>query len=156
MKGILALIARHPARLGGGVLAEISTAGPHPHLDTPEMILAIRQGLPLAEFDALREMLGLTVEQMAAKVGISIATLSRRRLAGEPLDPAHSDRVVRYARLYWQAADYFELREDAARAWLTRPAASLGGETPLDYAETEAGGREVEHVLGRLEHGVYL
>jgi uncharacterized protein (DUF2384 family) len=26
---------------------------------------------------------------------------------------------------------------------------------PLEYAETELGAREVEHLLGRIEHGVY-
>jgi putative toxin-antitoxin system antitoxin component (TIGR02293 family) len=120
------------------------------------MIAAIRKGLPLGEFDELRDMLGLTVEVMAAKVGISTATLARRRQAREPLDPSHSDRVVRYARLYWQATEFFDFDEAAAKAWLTRPQRALGDETPLDYADTEAGAREVEHVLGRLETGVYL
>jgi len=31
----------------------------------------------------------------------------------------------------------------------------LGGETPLEYAETEVGAREVEDLLGRIEYGVY-
>ncbi|MEN8661089.1 MAG: helix-turn-helix transcriptional regulator [Lentimonas sp.] len=30
--------------------------------------------LPVAEFDSLREMLGLSVEEMAHKIGISVAT----------------------------------------------------------------------------------
>ena len=32
---------------------------------------------------------------------------------------------------------------------------ALGGATPLDFAKTEPGAREVENVLGRLEHGVF-
>jgi uncharacterized protein (DUF2384 family) len=31
----------------------------------------------------------------------------------------------------------------------------LGGKTPLEYADTEPGAREVEDLLGRLEHGVF-
>lgn len=152
-----ALIAQHPHRPAGGALHEsdVIVTPAHPHLDTPEMMAAIRAGLPVAEFDALREMLGLTVEELAQKIGISVATLARRRHDRAPLDPAHGDRVVRYARLFWLAAQLFDYRDETARDWLRRPARALGGETPLDYAETEPGAREVENLIGRLEHGVY-
>ncbi|MCC5808278.1 MAG: DUF2384 domain-containing protein [Opitutales bacterium] len=116
----------------------------------------VRHGLPTGEFDALREMLGLTVEELGRKTGLSVATLSRRRARRQPLDRDHSDRLVRYARLYWLAVDLFEGDEATARAWLKRPAPGLGGETPLDFAETEVGAREVEDLIGRLEHGVYV
>jgi uncharacterized protein (DUF2384 family) len=32
---------------------------------------------------------------------------------------------------------------------------ALGGRSPLDFAQTEPGAREVENVIGRLEHGVF-
>ncbi len=118
-----------------------------------ERVLA---GLPVEEFDALRELLGLNVDLMAAKIGISTATLSRRRAKREPLDRDHSDRLMRYARLYWQAVAFFDGDRAAARAWLARPARGLGGNSPLNYAETELGAREVEDLIGRLEHGVYV
>ncbi len=150
------LILQHPSRLHAGSLHEVATLEPvHPHLDGPAMMNAIKVGLPLVEFDALRDLLGLTVEAMAQKVGISVATLARRRHDGAPLDPAHGDRIVRYARLFWQAAQLFDLNEQTAREWLRRPALALGGATPLDYAETEPGAREVENLIGRLEYGVY-
>lgn len=123
---------------------------------TPNALVArVQAGLPVAEFDALREMLGVTVEKLAGLVGISVATLSRRRAARKPLDRDHSDRLVRYARLYWQAMSLFDGNEEAARAWLTRPAHALGGASPLDFADTETGAREVEALIGRLEYGVY-
>jgi putative toxin-antitoxin system antitoxin component (TIGR02293 family) len=115
----------------------------------------IKAGLPIAEFDALREVLGLTVENLAARVGVSIATLSRRRQSGERLDAALSDRLLRFARLFRLAAELHDGDAEAAREWLTRPARALDGETPLDHAATEAGAREVETLIGRLEHGVY-
>lgn len=116
----------------------------------------VRHGLPTGEFDALREMLGLTVEEMARMIGVSVATLSRRRARRQPLDRDHSDRLVRYARLYWLAVALFEGDETTARAWLKHPARGLGGEVPLAFAETEVGAREVEDLIGRLEHGVYV
>lgn len=119
-------------------------------------VARVQAGLPVAEFDLLREMLGLPVERMAKLVGISVATLSRRRASKHPLDRDHSDRLVRYARLFWQAAAFFDGNAATARDWLARPARALGGSTPLDFAETEIGAREVEDLIGRLEHGVYV
>src|SRR5437867_8646335 len=115
----------------------------------------IRAGLPVAEFDALRDLLGLTVEGLADRIGMSIATLSRRRQSRQPLDAGLSDRLLRFARLFRLATELHDGDEDAARAWLGKPARALDGETPLDHADTEAGAREVENLIGRLEHGVY-
>ena len=115
----------------------------------------IKAGLPVAEFDALRELLGLTVESLAGRIGVSVATLSRRRHSGQPLDPGRSDRLLRFARLFRLAVELHDGDEEAARDWLRKPARALDGETPLDRADTEAGAREVENLIGRLEHGVY-
>jgi putative toxin-antitoxin system antitoxin component (TIGR02293 family) len=137
----------------GLLVEEAATAYEDSPAQWVERILA---GLPVEEFDSLREMLGLTVEEMAQKIGVSTATLSRRRAKKEPLDRDHSDRLMRYARLYWLSVAFFQGDAPTARAWLTRPARALAGHTPLDFAETEVGAREVEDLIGRLEHGVYI
>jgi putative toxin-antitoxin system antitoxin component (TIGR02293 family) len=93
---------------------------------------------------------------MARKIGISVATLSRRRQHREPLDPAHGDRIMRYARLYWLAVELHDGDATTARAWLRRPAVALKGRLPVDFAESETGAREVEYLIGRIEHGVYV
>jgi len=120
-----------------------------------EAAARVKAGLPLAEFDALRQLLGLTVEGLAGRIGISIATLSRRRQGGGRLDAGHGDRLLRLARLFRLASELYDGDEEAAREWLSKPARALDGETPLDHAETEAGAREVETLIGRIEHGVY-
>jgi putative toxin-antitoxin system antitoxin component (TIGR02293 family) len=121
------------------------------------VVTRVKQGLPLREFDALREMLELTVEDLCLRLGISPATLSRRRRepTGGRLDPEHSDRLMRYARIYWETVNLFDGHPETARGWLKRPALALDGAVPLDFADTEVGGREVETLIGRLEHGVY-
>ena len=120
-----------------------------------ETAARVKAGLPLAELDALRGLLGVTVEDLAGRIGISIATLSRRRQSGQRLDAGHSDRLLRFARLFRLAVELHDGDEEAAREWLNKPARALDGETPLDHAGTEAGAREVENLIGRLEHGVY-
>jgi putative toxin-antitoxin system antitoxin component (TIGR02293 family) len=125
------------------------------HLWGREVAARVKAGLPVSEFDALRQLLGLTVERLADKIGISIATLSRRRQTRQPLDPGHSDRLLRFARLFRLAVELHDGDEKAARDWLNKPARALDGESPLDHADTEAGAREVENLIGRLEHSVY-
>ena len=125
--------------------------------DSPvQWVDRVMAGLPVAEFDSLREMLALPVDEMARMIGISTATLSRRRAKGDPLDRDHSDRLMRYARLYWLAVGFFDGDQATGRDWLKRPAPALGGRRPLDFAETEIGAREVEDLIGRLEYGVYV
>ena len=113
----------------------------------------VRHGLGFEEFHALREMLGLTEEKLGALLGMSRATLHRRKKSGQ-LDPSESDRLVRYARILNFATDVFGSREKAS-GWLSRPALAFNGETPLSYADTETGSREVEGLIGRIEHGVF-
>lgn len=117
------------------------------------MIERVRDGLPFAEFHAMREMLGVTEERMGALLGMSRATLHRRKKSGV-LDRGESDRLVRYARLMAHAAAALG-GGAGARSWLVAPAIAFQGECPLDYADTEIGAREVEALLGRLEHGVF-
>jgi len=122
-------------------------------LSSNEMIEAIRRGLPIRELDALQNSLGVPMERLAPKLGMSKATLHRRKLQGR-LGPEESDRVFRYARLMGKAVLVLESQE-SARRWMAAPQVGLGGAVPLDYAETEVGAREVEDLLGRIEFGVY-
>jgi putative toxin-antitoxin system antitoxin component (TIGR02293 family) len=129
---------------------------PSPMLREPEaayMIERVRDGLDMGEFNALQEALGITEERLAGLVGISRATLHRRKKSGN-LDRAESDRLVRFARLLSHATAALGGVE-GARSWLVAPAIAFNGECPLDYADTEIGAREVDALLGRLEHGVF-
>ncbi|MEK7954285.1 type II RES/Xre toxin-antitoxin system antitoxin [Luteolibacter soli] len=117
------------------------------------MIEKVRDGLPMSEFHALRDMLGLSEERLAGLLGLSRATLHRRKVGGT-LDRAASDRLVRYARLLGRAEVALGGVE-SARSWLAAPALAFHGECPLDFADTEVGAREVEALLGRIEHGVF-
>lgn len=120
---------------------------------TPTVIQAVQRGLPFDELEALRVALDLPLDQLAPKLGMSLATLHRRKQEGR-LTQAESDRLMRYARLMRQAMELFR-DETSSREWLKRPAFGLGGAVPLDYADTEMGAREVEDLLGRIAYGVY-
>jgi putative toxin-antitoxin system antitoxin component (TIGR02293 family) len=118
-----------------------------------KLIEALRAGLTVQELRVMQVVLDVPREKLAPMLGISKATL-HRRMAGGRLGPAESDRVVRYARLMGRAVEVMESEENARR-WLGSPQFGLGGGVPLEHAETEVGAREVEDLLGRIEHGVY-
>lgn len=118
-----------------------------------KMVEVLRVGLPVYELDALQASLAVPMEKLVPMLGISKATLHRRKAEGR-LDQAESDRVVRFAKLMGKAVEVMESEENA-RQWLNSPQFGLGGAVPLEYAETEVGAREVENLLGRIEYGVY-
>jgi putative toxin-antitoxin system antitoxin component (TIGR02293 family) len=62
---------------------------------------------------------------------------------------------LRASRVFAKALELFEGDRDAASEWIRSPLPALGGETPTDTARTEAGARQVENLVGRIEHGVY-
>lgn len=45
--------------------------------------------------------------------------------------------------------------EEAACRWLGEAHELIEGESPLERASTEVGGREVEQLIGRLRHGTF-
>lgn len=118
-----------------------------------ELVAEVERGLRFSSLERFKMHTQLTWDAICALVHLPTRTLTRRRVAGR-LDSAESDRLVRAARLFHQMLELFEGDGDAARAWLTRPQRGLGGATPLEFARTETGAREVERLLGRLEHGV--
>jgi putative toxin-antitoxin system antitoxin component (TIGR02293 family) len=120
---------------------------------TAKMIASVKGGLPVYELNELQTNLDVPMDKLALKLGISKATLHRRKTQGR-LDPAESDRVVRFARLMGKAVKLFGGVPEA-RQWLNTPQFGLDGVAPLDFAETEIGAREVENLLGRIEYGVY-
>lgn len=122
-------------------------------LGSAEVVRRIQDGLPMSEFAALQELLGVTAEELAERLGISRSTLVRRRKTGR-LSTEESDRLVRFTRLFARTEEVVG-EGDAARAWFHAPLRALNFERPLCYAMTEAGAREVENLLGRIEHGVF-
>jgi putative toxin-antitoxin system antitoxin component (TIGR02293 family) len=102
----------------------------------------------------LRSNVGLSREALADLVQIKPRTLDRRKEGGR-LRPEESDRLLRAARVFGGTIALFEGDADAARTWLSSPQRALGGAVPLEMARTEVGAREVESLVGRLEHGVF-
>jgi len=121
--------------------------------ETRKLYEAVTHGLKFATFSRLVQNTMLPQSVIAEVVQVSDRTLARRREKGK-LEPGESDRLLRFSRLFGLALQLFEGDADAARTWLLSKPKALGGRTPLELSMTEIGAREVEDLIGRLEHGI--
>ena len=96
---------------------------------------------------------GISKEEFARLTGIPMSTLDRRRRNGR-LNADESDRLLRLAALFDRALDLFEGDVEGALWWLDSPQSALGGESPLEFASTEVGVREVEDIIARMSRGL--
>jgi len=117
-----------------------------------EMRERIKRGLPYRSLESVRERLRLSVPEAATVLHMPPRTLARRRQSRK-LDADESDRLYRIARVAAQAFSVFG-EEDKAATWLARPNRALNGEAPIHLLDTDVGARQVEDILGRIEHGV--
>jgi putative toxin-antitoxin system antitoxin component (TIGR02293 family) len=83
--------------------------------------------------------------------GISERTFHRRQQQGESLTPEETDRILRIARVAGEAERVFGDAEKSRR-WLARDNAVLGA-APLSLLATDAGSRDVESELLRIDWG---
>lgn len=115
----------------------------------------VEEGLPLQALERLGKLLELkSSTEVAGLLLIPPRTFYHRKKA-KRLTPGESDRLLRTARIFGLAVDLFGGDRQAARQWLQTPKRALGEATPLGYAATEVGAREVEDLIGRAEHGVF-
>lgn len=123
-------------------------------MDTARLVERVEEGLSFGALERLRQNMGLSMDEMAGLVQIKPRTLDRRKKEGW-LHPEESDRVLRASRVFGGAIALFEGDGEGALGWLSMPQRALGGAVPLEMARTEVGAREVEGLIGRLEHGVF-
>ena len=113
----------------------------------------VQNGLPVSAVFRLQETSGLTLERIKQVARISEGSFARRKHSGR-LSQEESERLLRVGRIFERAAALFDGDQVGARQWLETPIPSLGGQRPLDLSQTEPGAREVEDLIGRIEHGV--
>ncbi len=114
----------------------------------------VREGVPARALENLAEAMALTLPQIADAVQLSRRTFERRVAEDARLKSDESERALRLGRLFALATDVLE-DEELAADWFVSPLPELENRTPLETSSTEPGAREVEQVLGRIEHGVF-
>lgn len=122
-------------------------------LTIPEVIQEIENGLPVSIFNEIRDTLQLNDTQLSQVIRVPKSTLAVRKKKGR-FSFEESERLYRVQRLIDKAVDVLGDVE-MARKWLKENAYGLGDVSPLEFSKTEVGAREVENLLGRIEHGIF-
>jgi len=121
---------------------------------TGELISQVERGLSFKSLRCLETHSGLPLSMIASIIAIPERTLARRKTAGR-LTSEESERLLRVSTVFEKAVELFEGDPGAAVKWLTTSQRALGNHPPIAYSRTELGAREVENLIGRLEHGVF-
>ena len=118
-----------------------------------ELNSILEKGLAIKFYDYLLKQMNIPSGELAAALDISSKTLYNRKHKGK-FNFHESERIMRYIKIFQRATDVLG-GEDNARLWFSTPQRALGNEKPIEFTRTEIGAREVEDLLGRIEHGVY-
>ncbi len=123
-------------------------------VDPVRLSRQIELGLKFETFERLSRSTGLSIDKLRPALRLTPRTMSRRRTE-KRLSPEESDRLVSISRLLALTFELFEGNEAMAISWFTSSKRLFGGLSPLEMSVTENGSRQVEDLIGRLEHGVF-
>ena len=123
-------------------------------LATNDLIDAVQRGLSFRALETFSSETGFAPASVASLIQIPERTFARRKSSGR-LSPDESERLLRISTIFEKAVALFEGNVGEAVEWLTKPKKALGDKVPLPYSRSELGAREVENLIGRLEHGVF-
>jgi len=114
----------------------------------------IRRGFRHQVFVSFKTKTKLSNSVLSRVLGLSARSIDRLALlnGAARMGPVVSDRLYRTAKIVALAENVMEDR-DQALEWLSSKQRGLGERKPFDLIETEAGTREVEEELERIEHG---
>lgn len=130
-------------------MAQLLHIPPH---DSPALQQQIRSGLPGTLYEQVRDLLGLSQEQLARLLNISPRTLQRQRR--QTIPPAVANRIYRILEVYDDALRISENNPEDAVRWLHTPLLTLGGARPVDLLDTEAGIHDVISLITGIEYGM--
>ncbi len=122
--------------------------------DNAAMAALVQEGLPVVDLVQFGERAGFTQEELAQLIHIPPRTYARRVASKARLKVPEGERALRLMRLFDRAKQVFGTDENT-RQWFNSRILALGRRTPLEFAQTEPGAREVENIIGRIEDGVY-
>jgi putative toxin-antitoxin system antitoxin component (TIGR02293 family) len=117
------------------------------------MLALVDEGINFAALKRFESETGIPSRDIFSVLRTPPRTIARRKRSGR-LRRDESERLVRLILLYQKALELMNGNRAAATRWLTTPKPALGRRPPLELAQTEFGAREVEDLIGRIEHGV--
>jgi putative toxin-antitoxin system antitoxin component (TIGR02293 family) len=127
----------------------------HPRTAT-ELDACVRKGFPLSVLNFVATGTAITTDKFHVRAIVDrmvSRSTYKRRLKQQRLSMRESEAVLRLATLQ-ATAKHVLGNDELARRFLNNPHPKLGGRKPIDIADTEIGGRQVEEILQRAFYGI--
>ncbi len=118
-----------------------------------KQIQRIKRGLPITFFNSICKDIELNENRLASIIKTSASTLTIRKKEGV-FSLSESERLLRIRLIYNKALEVFE-NEKVVQKWLKNPYWLIDNIAPIDYLDTEIGGREIEKILHHLKNGLF-
>lgn len=124
---------------------------------------AMKRGIRAEFVDEIAAEMQLPKERLLGALGLSVATVNRKKKDATPLSKDESERLLGIARLVGQVETMVQQSGDPtsfnAASWLARwleePLPALGGHAPAELMDTAEGQAIVSNLLARSQSGAY-
>lgn len=117
------------------------------------VIRSARAGIKTGYYLELGSRLGLSLQELASILNVSLRTLQRYD-AEHMLDADQSAKVISLEMLMAHGLEVFG-GQQSFNDWLRDPVMELENQSPLSFLDTSFGFMVLEQLLGRIEHGIF-
>ncbi len=121
----------------------------------PDRISLIRNGLPVESLQDFQEETGLTNQELAYILNVSVRTLQRYQ-NGENLPSQVTEKLLKLNELYEAGERALGGGPKNTTAWLRDTIQATDYKPPLEFLDTYRGMKEMWRILGRIEYGIPL
>ncbi len=126
---------------------------PEYFMDNYQKAKLATDGISKQSFEHFKQRAKLDYNQTAELLSVARNTLINKK-GTETFDTSISEKLISLSEVYTHGFNVFG-DENAFISWLKTPNTALGMITPFSLLKTQYGRQEVQHVLGRIEWGVY-
>ncbi|PWT96807.1 MAG: hypothetical protein C5B52_14880 [Bacteroidetes bacterium] len=144
---------KSPGKNSGSSLLMVNEPAPEYALPGFQKIDLIRAGVSKTALENFKKKSKLDYETLAKLFSVTRATLINKKGKAK-FSNAVSEKIINLADLYSFGYNVFENIEKF-NAWMEAPNRALGGQPPLEMADTNYGIQEIKNLVGRIEQGVY-
>ncbi len=131
--------------------------------DPLSRVAAIKKGIRPEFIDEVAGEMHMPKERLLPALGLSVATVNRKKSESKSLSREESERVLGIARLVGQVESLVAQSGDPAgfsaaqwvARWLEEPLPALGGRQPIELIDTAEGLSIVSNLLARAQAGTY-
>jgi putative toxin-antitoxin system antitoxin component (TIGR02293 family) len=121
--------------------------------DEFDQIAAARRGIRKSKLYEVAALYGVSLEELSGWLHSSYRNLQRRP-DDALLDSTRTEKLLELVNLANRGAEVLGTLANF-REWVHAPILALGNRRPKEFLDTSIGIRHLEHLLGRLEWGVF-